>query len=143
MILETWKGFCEATSIHGLRYIYGNDQGKKRYPFIWAFVVFLMTALTVYQCREQLNLYLQFKTKITTTSKIMNELEFPAITFCNENTFRKSVVGAKDSFIYLMSALTQIGDQNDLEISASEVSKIAVSKFCFNSKMCPTKADNG
>jgi len=47
----------------------------------------------------QINQYLSFDVKTATNLLQLNTLTFPAVTFVNENTFRKSVVGGSLQFL--------------------------------------------
>lgn len=49
--------------------------------------------------------YLSYEIKTTTSTEILYEVDFPAITFCHENRGKKSVVGSSDAYLKILAAL--------------------------------------
>lgn len=106
MIENSWRYFCEHTSIHGLHYIYSSQhERKRRYRVIWTLVFLIMVSITTWNCTNNVIAYLNFDIKTSYSYETKKELAFPAITLCDENTFRKSVV-ANTPFVLLMSTIT-------------------------------------
>lgn len=63
---------------------------------------------------QQRQVLLNFEVKTTIAYQIKNQMEFPAITLCNENIYRKSVV-ANSAFVTLMTGFNGNGDLGKVE----------------------------
>lgn len=106
--------FPENTSIHGILYIF--QKKLERWPRLgWLFLFFIMLSLTLYNCQDNVRGYLEFSVKVSTTREYVDELEFPAISFCTNYYLKRSQFG-NVSFLDLM--LAGIFATNDKEIKS-------------------------
>lgn len=120
---DTWKDFCDTTSFHGLRYIGGNNASQNGCRVIWGLLWLSMFGLCIWLCLTSVKVYLACDVSTSLTYQIVNRIDFPAITFCNENQFRKSIVGNSFEFMKTLAKLTTtINDPSVLEQIAYEVS---------------------
>lgn len=103
-ITELWQGFCDNTAIVGLRHIGGKKRVKNFYSVIWVVVWLSQLALCTWLCSDLVLRYLKFNTKTSTTYNTVDELPFPAITICNQNTFRRTMVGGNMAIMVAMAS---------------------------------------
>ena len=89
-IRELWNGFVENTTLHGLSYVVTGKSRIRR--ILWA--VFLLTAIAFfsYQSISMLKKYFSFPNTTKVSLKYDSMPDFPAVTICNFNMFRSSVV---------------------------------------------------
>ncbi|KJH46916.1 hypothetical protein DICVIV_06996 [Dictyocaulus viviparus] len=83
------KDFADKTTAHGAKRILIAQNDIARLFWMGLIVIFL--TLFLYQVGS---LYIKYKKhdKITSISVKFDQLEFPAITFCNLNPYKKSLV---------------------------------------------------
>jgi Amiloride-sensitive sodium channel len=90
--------FSRDTTIHGIRQMFRREHhGGLRVA--WAMVFIACTLATVNLVGQSLSRYLEYNVKTTTSLEHTTEVVFPAITFCNENLVRRSVVGGSSTFL--------------------------------------------
>ena len=92
-VTKRWNNFVEATTLHGLQYVFTGRTLVRR--SLWA--LFLVAAM-VWFCFQSSKLLRKFLCHNVTTKVSLeyeDSPEFPAVTICNFNMFRKSVVMAK------------------------------------------------
>ncbi|XP_070553623.1 acid-sensing ion channel 4-B-like [Ptychodera flava] len=83
--------YANDTTLHGLKYAVNSKYGAFRRT-VWALVVAVMVAIFT---ASMVNAFMEFqKREVSTVIKInyVSDLDFPAVTICNYNQFRKSVV---------------------------------------------------
>lgn len=111
-ILKSCREYCNSSTVGGLKYICGSKKKvslRHRVYFTICFIVcFLCTA---YHCCSSIQDYLKYDLKTTIQYNTVRKLDFPAVTICNANRARKSVVG-QDDFI-LASAAVLFSWRND------------------------------
>ena len=84
---ETFRSFVEDTSMHGARFLFGNNIFRRGF---WTVLLVLSSGYCIFQIYASVQFYYQrpFNIKIT---KIMpkreTSLPFPAVTLCNLNLF--------------------------------------------------------
>lgn len=118
-----WTKFCDSTKLAGLHLIGG--QRKVSIPMRLLLLIVWLTGLACssYKCSYCLNVYLSkgVQTKITYDSMV--NLQFPAITFCHINGFRKSVLGINKDLISLLSHV-MVRRQEELPVVVKQVSNM-------------------
>ncbi|CAK8697222.1 unnamed protein product [Clavelina lepadiformis] len=81
--------FTDNVTMHGLRYVFMKDISRLR-RLIWILIVIAGMAYCNYLLSETLASYYTYPTIAKTRRKSEKKSEFPAVTFCNFNTFQKS-----------------------------------------------------
>lgn len=121
---KTWGRFCDKTSIHGLHYIGGTNPPKKiKWRILWGIIWISMFGICVWLCMKIVNTYLQANVVTSSTFVWQKELEFPSITICSENIFKKSKVGNSWQLMKIMATFSSLSEnQEDIEKLAMEVS---------------------
>ena len=89
-IRQLWNGFVENATLHGLSYVVTGKSRIRR--ILWA--VFLLTAIAFfsYQSISMLKKYFSFPNTTKVSLKYDSMPDFPAVTICNFNKYRSSVV---------------------------------------------------
>lgn len=89
-IRQLWNGFVENATLHGLSYVVTGKSRLRR--ILWA--VFLLTAIAFfsYQSISMLKKYFSFPNTTKVSLKYDSMPDFPAVTICNFNKYRSSVV---------------------------------------------------
>lgn len=103
---DTWRDFCDTTSIHGLRYIGGNNPPPLGYRIIWGVIWVIMFVLCIWLCTNSIQTYLAYDVNTATTFQVVEKIDFPGITICNENQYRRTVVGNSFEFMKTLAVLT-------------------------------------
>lgn len=101
---RTWTDFCTDTAIVGLRFIGGKRQSKGIFRWLWIILWLSQFGLCCWLSASLFERYLKYDTKSSTTYLQQAELSFPAITICNQNMFRRSVIGGDIGAIIAMSS---------------------------------------
>lgn len=99
-----WKNFCDATSFVGLKFIGGNKPAKRVIWWIWCILWLSQFLLCAWLSSDLFIQYLQYDIKTSTTYNNVDRLPFPAITICNQNTFRRSRAGGSMIFMYYIAS---------------------------------------
>lgn len=119
---DTWRDFCDTTSIHGLRYIGGNNPPPIGYRIIWGVIWIIMFVLCIWLCTNSIQQYLAYDVNTATTFQVVAQIDFPGITVCNENLYRRSRVGQSFEFMKTLAQLTTLEDDYEaINRSAYEV----------------------
>lgn len=121
-----WNSFVESTTLHGMLYVFTGQTLVRR--ILWA--VFLLSAISWFSFQSSKLLRKYFSYPVTTKVYLEYEgsPEFPAVTICNFNMVKRSVVMAK-GYDELFSQLEEI-----LLGSGTENVSIDFSKYSdFNS----------
>uniref|UniRef100_A0A8C5R6Z1 Sodium channel epithelial 1 subunit gamma n=1 Tax=Leptobrachium leishanense TaxID=445787 RepID=A0A8C5R6Z1_9ANUR len=99
-LYELMQWYCLNTNTHGCRRIVVSKGRLRRW--IWIALTLMAVALIFWQCSLLLMSYYSVSTSITVTYK---KLDFPAVTICNMNPYRYSVM--KDYLAKLDTQTTQ------------------------------------
>ncbi|KAJ1351934.1 pseudouridine synthase deg1 [Parelaphostrongylus tenuis] len=88
-VKDKFKDFADKTTAHGAKRILiaQNDFGR----LFWMSLIAFFLTLFLYQTGTLFMRYKKYD-KITSISIKFDQLEFPAITFCNLNPYKKSLV---------------------------------------------------
>ncbi|KAF8385132.1 deg-1 [Pristionchus pacificus] len=88
-IAERFKYFADMTTAHGAkRVLIARTKYSKVF---WFFLILAFAAMVVYVVFQLVDKYSRHD-RITSISMKFDEVEFPAITFCNLNPYKKSLV---------------------------------------------------
>lgn len=112
-LTKLWNEFCDQTALVGLKYIGGNERrAKGLYRLLWIALWLSQLSLCSWLSCNLMLRYFQYDIKTSTTYNSVNELSFPAITICNENIFRKSMVGGNYPLMYMIASYFAKNKQN-------------------------------
>ncbi|KAE9419393.1 hypothetical protein Angca_003343, partial [Angiostrongylus cantonensis] len=89
-VKDKFKDFADKTTAHGAKRILIAQNGIGR--LFWMSLMAFFLTLFLYQAGTLIMKYKKHD-KITSISIKFDHLEFPAITFCNLNPYKKSLVG--------------------------------------------------
>ncbi|XP_067945394.1 amiloride-sensitive sodium channel subunit alpha-like [Watersipora subatra] len=86
------KGFCDKTTSHGVAHLYqASSHGKKVF---WAVLSLLALGALVFHMIELVSAYMKFdKSTDVRVNNSIRQLNFPAVTICNNNMIRTSKIG--------------------------------------------------
>lgn len=101
VIKQKWKDFVENSTLHGMHCIISSQTTFRR--IIWTLFLLVGVGYFSYQSSVLLEKYLSFPVTTKTTLELEDEPEFPAVTICNFNMLRKSVVESNN--------FTEVADQ--------------------------------
>ena len=90
VIKQKWNNFVENSTLHGMHNIFSSQTTFRR--IIWT--MFLLSGVGYFSYQSAVLLTKYFSFPVTTKSILVyeKEPEFPAITICNFNMLRKSVI---------------------------------------------------
>lgn len=117
-----WLTFCEHTTIQGLKFIFRRKPLKLPYQMIWIVIWLAMFGLAMWLCTCSTLRYLQYGVKTHMYYEKADELTFPAITFCNQNLVKRSIVGSSPTLIQF-KVLTE-ASENDVKSILQQVEKV-------------------
>lgn len=127
------KQFFENATIGGLRRLFGEHPLKMPYSMMWAVMWLCAVGYAFYLNILTIIIYCKFDVKTKITYETADEFNFPAITMCNENIFRRSVVGG--SFLAMVMLASYVTtDTKRISRIAVEVKSINIYVLLFISK---------
>lgn len=87
--------FAEETTLHGIRYVTNNRLHKAR-RFLW-FVLLLVVAIwLVFGITSGVRKYFEYPVTTLVKFSYVKSIDFPAVTLCNYNQFRRSKLETYD-----------------------------------------------
>lgn len=86
-----WKEFSHQTTLHGIKYAVGDDSGKVR-RCLWVIVLLASLAFLLYMITITAMQYSQHQSMLTISEMTYSQLTLPAITVCNNNLYKASLV---------------------------------------------------
>ena len=97
---STCEQFVAQSTLHGLHYVFEKRPATQRY--IWLILQACMIALFSWQTLTLALDYLEYN--VTSTIEFVTEKEsnFPAVTLCNFNKYRKSIINDSDFHTVLL-----------------------------------------
>lgn len=107
-----WYKFCEKTTIQGFKFIFPKKPLHNKYRVIWAVIWLAMVSLALWLCAKSTQRFFEYRIKTRMYYQKMKEVQFPAITFCNQNMLKRSIAGSSDALLTLLEFYTTEG--NDL-----------------------------
>ncbi|CAI5454337.1 unnamed protein product [Caenorhabditis angaria] len=89
LVAEKFRDFADKTTAHGAKRILIAHNSCS--AFLWTMIIAMFLLMFVYQAAKLIVKYNAHE-KITDISLKFDQVEFPAITFCNLNPYKKSLV---------------------------------------------------
>ena len=89
-IKEKWKGYVEYATLHGIRHVFSSSVIFRR--VLWAILFLSGVGYVSFQCTRLVEEYLKYPVNTKISLRRESPIEFPAVTICNFNIFRKSLV---------------------------------------------------
>lgn len=82
------KNFFDGTSIHGLPYIFGRS---RKHFIIWTLLTLISLAFLLWMSINSVKMYLQNNVTTTFVYDTLSEVDFPAVSICNENLLQRKL----------------------------------------------------
>lgn len=105
-VVQNWRIFSDITKLAGVRLIGGHQRLTKCDRLCLLTVWLTCLCLAIYKSVQCINIYFQYDVKTIITFESVSELPYPAVTICNTNAFRKSVIGLDSLLITTATHLT-------------------------------------
>ena len=119
-IKNKWNSFVESSTLHGLHYVFTSPTIFRR--ILWAFFVISGIGYFSYHSSKLLEKYFNYSVATKVTLVYEKEPDFPSVTICNFNMFRKSVVTANNYEQVLRYATRdQFGKYAGVEVNDSNI----------------------
>jgi hypothetical protein len=132
--------FADKTSMHGVGYIQKAKLWQVK--LIWTFLLILALSILTFHLYSLVYSFTQWN-KITTVSLGYNNLDFPAITICNVNRIRKSLMATLPE--KLQNFLAEVDpslNSNNSSGNQSQVSVVNIQRYISNYLLvCITLSD--
>ncbi|XP_014670949.1 PREDICTED: acid-sensing ion channel 1-like [Priapulus caudatus] len=115
--------FSHGVSATGLRYVFDDDVSIYR-RIIWGVLVACGLLYSFYQIGKSIHVYASRPVAVSIDLSYRDELEFPVVTFCNENVIKKSAMPQQGFEDYVRVIRMLVGgvssplDRNMTEIDA-------------------------
>ncbi|XP_046581232.1 amiloride-sensitive sodium channel subunit beta-like [Haliotis rubra] len=93
-----WTDFTQNTGFHGVNKLTPGRSYKIR-CFSWTVAVLAMTAYMTYNITKELMNYYRYPVITNTKVEVLEELPFPAVTFCNLSPFNLTKIKAVDPYL--------------------------------------------
>ncbi|XP_067660440.1 amiloride-sensitive sodium channel subunit beta-like [Haliotis asinina] len=94
-IESLWSDFTQDTGLHGLNKLSPGRRHKVS-CVLWAVLVFTMAAFMCYSITTELINFSRYPVNTNTKVDVLEEIEFPAVTFCSHSPYNLSKVKATD-----------------------------------------------
>ncbi|XP_077984574.1 bile acid-sensitive ion channel-like [Glandiceps talaboti] len=91
---EKDKEFLSGTTMHGVGRIV--ERSRLVFKLLWLFIVLSAMGVCVWQIADRFSRFLEFNVNTEINLKFLNEIEYPAVTFCNFNRYFDSLVTEED-----------------------------------------------
>ncbi|KAJ3603263.1 hypothetical protein NHX12_031005 [Muraenolepis orangiensis] len=88
--------FFDGCSLHGANHVFAEDQTFSVRQGLWGLVFTLALSAFVMQVVDRVTTYLQYDHITMLDERTADNMTFPAVTFCNYNTFRRSQISYSD-----------------------------------------------
>ena len=116
-IRKIWDDFTQQSTLHGLHYVFEKRPAPQR--FIWLILQSIMLALFFWQTSTLALHYLTYSVTSTIQFVTENESNFPAVTLCNFNKYRMSMI-KNESFYNLLKAQNPLYEKDRKPINWTE-----------------------
>ncbi|XP_046577773.1 amiloride-sensitive sodium channel subunit beta-like [Haliotis rubra] len=93
-----WTDFTQSTGLHGVNKLTPGRNHKIR-CFSWTVAVLVMTGYMTYNITQELMNYYRRPVITNTKVEVIEELPFPAVTFCNLSPFNLTKIKAVDPYL--------------------------------------------
>ena len=131
-IKHKWLAFVESSSLPGLQHVFTSQTPLRR--IIWALLLLSGIGWFSFQSCELLMKYYSYPVTTKVTLVYEDAPEFPAVTICNFNMFRTSVVkanGYEELLNYVLRKSRGIDTFNDT-VDLSKLDSLNMSEFYFD-----------
>ena len=91
---EMWKNFVDATSLHGIRYVFWRRPLWARIG--WLVILLVFAAYFLFTAYESITKYYRRPLNTVVAQKYEDRLDFPAVTICPQNLVSKKKMFALD-----------------------------------------------
>ena len=92
-ITKTWRVFVGSSTLHGLQYVFTSQTLVRR--ILWALLLVAAIVWFSFQSSKLLRKYFSYPATTKVSLVYEGSPEFPAVSICNFNRFKKSVIMAK------------------------------------------------
>lgn len=103
-IKKIWTKFFRESTFGGLHFVAGFGYNSLICNIVWILLFLLSTSLMIYSVIDICARYFQYDVNTLEYHEVDEELDFPAITFCNQNEYKKSVIGGSMTAMIAMAA---------------------------------------
>lgn len=83
------RSFCSEASVVGLRYV-ANPSASLLRRSIWILLLFVGITFTTFQILDRIAYCFSYPTNVNIRVEHVQEMRFPTVTICNENSFTLS-----------------------------------------------------
>ncbi|PIK59260.1 putative acid-sensing ion channel 1-like [Apostichopus japonicus] len=104
--------FAEETTLHGVRYV-ANGRIHHARRICWLILLVCLAVWLAYGIVNGLTKYFSYPISTAVMFNYVNNLEFPAVTICNYNQFRKSQL---QNYTLLREVLTSLSTSDSVDI---------------------------
>ncbi|CAL8380732.1 unnamed protein product [Boreogadus saida] len=94
--VDNLAAFFDGCSLHGANHIFVEDKRFGVRQGLWALVFLLALAAFLMQVADRVLFYLSYDHVTMLDERTAANMTFPAVTFCNFNTFRRSQLSYSD-----------------------------------------------
>jgi len=94
--VDNLAAFFDGCSLHGANHVFREDQSCSVRQGLWGLVVTLALSAFLMQVADRVIYYLQYDHITMLDERSADNMTFPAVTFCNFNTFRRSQMSYSD-----------------------------------------------
>ncbi|XP_006818455.1 acid-sensing ion channel 1-like [Saccoglossus kowalevskii] len=106
LVRQRFEEFATETTLHGMKYVINSKHGKLR-RVIWSIIVLSMLVVFTYSTINSFVRYGKYNVSTVIQINYVSDLTFPAVTLCNYNQYRKSVVNSSgEEFLKLLFPTT-------------------------------------
>lgn len=88
--------FAAGCSLHGANHVFVEGRRFGPRQGLWGLVFLMALSMFLLQVADRIIYYLQYDHVTLLDEKVATQMDFPAITFCNYNTFRRSQLSYSD-----------------------------------------------
>lgn len=131
-VRQTWNGFVEACTLHGMQYAFSSRSSLVR-RVIWALFLLAGIGWFSFQSSKLLRKFFSYPVTTKVTLVYEDEPEFPAVSICNFNMLRSSVVKAQgyDQVLRYASAKSGGYHTTNETMDLSKYDGLNVTEFYF------------
>ncbi|KAG7271981.1 hypothetical protein CRUP_023861 [Coryphaenoides rupestris] len=94
--VDNLAAFFDGCSLHGANHIFHEDNTFSVRQGLWGLVFTLALSAFLMQVVDRVLYYLQYDHITMLDERTADNMTFPAVTFCNYNTFRRSQISYSD-----------------------------------------------
>ena len=119
-IKQKWNNYVESATLHGMQHVFSSPTTLRR--IVWALFLFSGIGYFSFQCTVLVKKYFSYPVNTKVTLEHESSPEFPAVTICNFNMFRQSVMDAQDfKEVVKYAQRDRIDNLIGLEVNASKI----------------------